>query len=108
VAPVPLPANRFVWYVYQRCSTQWVYSQFSGTRLNLNYDPVMECFKEGGFRGFDFFDQLERMQVIELEMLSMESEARQIEQEREETRKRFRKQRGAGEDSEDLPRHRSA
>lgn len=93
--PEILPANSFAWYILQRCVTQWNYSQFSGEKLALKYEVVAECIKEGGFRGFDFFDQLERVQQLELAILSQESSAREIERETAENREAFEKRMGA-------------
>lgn len=88
-APEPLPGNRFIWYVYQRCLTQWDYSDFSGAKRKLDYTLAVKCFEEAGVRGAEFFDQLERLQIIEFEVMKMEAEAREIERGREEARKQF-------------------
>lgn len=107
-----LPANQFAWYVYQRCSTQWERSQFDGSKLGLKYDSVFPFLIEGGYKGQEFFDQMERIQLIELEILGMEAKAREQERAREEARKKLEKSRGRttsswADDSaerEDLPR----
>jgi hypothetical protein len=104
--PVNL-ANQFPWYLMQRAMTCWEINQFEGSKIGLKYGIINDWIKEAGFRGIDFFDQLERIQIIELEVLAVEAQAREVERGFAESRKRFAASKGQST-GETLSRHHSS
>lgn len=75
ISPPVAPPNRFIWNVFSLLASQIDVEPWSGT-FRFRYEPFMRAFEQSGYKGDMWFDQLERLRILEDEFKQIVSEKR--------------------------------
>lgn len=89
--PEVLPINAQAWDTFRIMLSQFEREAMSGMRVRLNYQPIMTLAIHGlRLRGGELIDFMERVSILESEMLTIEVENRKADEKRKEKAKQAR------------------